>query len=88
MILTNVFIAVIALTKTTVVTVHVLVFNYSLTVIALLDSITNNICFTLNLGSIFKVILKSPLAEEFSVALFANYFVTLTFLILCVGEAR
>ena len=88
MILTNVLIAVVTFTITTFVFLYKFVCNYSQTVIALLDSITNDIFFTLNLGSIFKVILKTPFAEEFSVALFANYFITLTFLIFCVGEAR
>ena len=88
MILTNILIAVVTFTITTFVFLYKFTSNYSRTVITLLDSIANNICFTLNLGSIFKVILKIPLAEEFSFALFANYFVTLTFLTFCVGEAR
>ena len=88
MVLTNVLTAIGTFTVTAFMTVNVLACNYSRTVIALLYGITHNICFALTLGSIFKVILKAPLAEEFSVALFANYFFTLTFGIFRVGEAR
>ena len=88
MVLTNVLSAIGTLTVTASMEVHILACNYSQTVIALLYGIAHNICFALNLGSIFKVILKTPLIEEFSVALFSNYFFTLTFGIFRVGEAR
>ena len=88
MVLTNILSAIGTFTVTTSMGVHVLACNYSQTVIALLYGIAHNICFSLSLGSIFKVILKAPLVEEFSVALFANYFFTLTFGIFRVGEAR
>ena len=87
MVLTNVLSAIGTFTVTAIMTVHVLTCNFSRTVIALLYGIAYNICFALDLGSIFKVILKAPLTEEFSVSLFANYFFTLTFGIFCVGEA-
>ena len=88
MVLTNVLSAIGTFTVTTSMEVHILACNYSRTVIALLYGITHNICFALNLGSIFNVILKAPLTEEFSVALFTNYFFTLTFGISRKGEAR
>ena len=81
MILTSVLIAVVTFTITTFVFLYKFACNYSRTVVTLLNRITNDIGFTLNLGSIFKVIvffLFAPLAEEFSVALFANYFISLT----------
>ena len=88
MVLTNVLSAIGTFTVTASMEVNILACNYLRTVIALLYGIAHNICFALSLGSIFKVILKAPLTEEFSVALFANYFLTLTFGIFHVGEAR
>ena len=65
MVLTNVFFAVGALTISTFVYFYELTCNYSKTVIALLDSVANDICFTLNLGSIFEVIFKARLPKNF-----------------------
>ena len=88
MVLTNVLITVVTFSIIRFVIVHVLTCNNSVTIQALLDSITNNICFALKLGSISEVILKASLAKEFSIALFTNYFFAIAFLIFCVGEAR
>ena len=86
MIFTNVPSAIGTFTVTTSMGVHVLACNYSRTVIALLYGIAHNICFVLNLGSIFKVILKTPLAEELPVALLTNYFISHALPILCIAK--